>query len=201
MALPGRLNAALAAALLLASCTLWPSGAAAHTGNRLRLGYRPEPALSALARLTQINLREATVYTVDLREFKDAATLEAALKAGEVDMILEYPAEAWCRSDAPGKDALSGNIQDILTARYREAFGAVWVGAFNLPGGGPACRAPSCVIARGIAGDLAYYLLPDYCKKLIAAVTPGDMEQLLRRDPSGTGRDLLREYLAGKRLI
>jgi hypothetical protein len=57
-----------------------------HVGQKIRLTYRPDPVLSALAHLTEIYLEEVSSYQVDLRIYDDPRALKEP--SGTVEMSL-----------------------------------------------------------------------------------------------------------------
>jgi hypothetical protein len=189
---------ALAAGLLLWSLVPGPAGG--HTSGRLRLAHRADPELTALAHLTEIFLEETSAYQVDLKEFPDPDSLREAIRQGAVDLAVEFPAEAWARA-CPTRGALMQNIFHLMKDYYEEEFGAIWIGMFNLRKDGLLCFAPSYVLSHTIVDSLTYYTLPDYLKKLLKAVSQEDMDELLRKDPTGSRRRILESYLAEKGLI
>ncbi len=194
---PAALGALAAAGIMLAGAGV----TAGHVGNRLRLGYRAEPILSALARMTEIYLEEVSGFQIDLKEYGDPFALQAAISEQKVDVALEYPTEAWSRTACPEKGALVENIFPLMKSYYREKYGAVWVGMFTIRKlDMPACT-PSFVISKGVAEDLSFYTLPDYLKKLMSAVTQADLEDILAKDPSGTDASILRACLSRKKMI
>lgn len=172
-----------------------------HVDNKLRFGFRRDPIISALAHLTEIYIEAVSPYSIDLMEFDDSFSLHKAIMEEDIDVALEYPAEAWARTACPSRGALMINIFPLMKSYYREEYGAVWVGMFNLRKENLLCYAPSYVITRGVAEDLAYYTLPDYLKKLIGVVTEDDMNDMLRDISKGETRTVLTEYLAGKDMI
>ncbi len=179
----------------------WPGTASGHVGNRLRLGYRSEPILAAAAHLTELYLEAVSGFQVDLREYPDPFALQKAIREEQVDVAVEFPAEAWERTTCPSGGALVENMFPLMKTYYQEHYGAVWVCLFRFRKEGDACLAPSVVITKAIAGDLAYYTLPDYLKKLAAAITQEEVDGILRRDPTGSDRSVLQTFLARKKLI
>jgi hypothetical protein len=173
-----------------------PALAPGHTGRRLRLGFRGDPLLAALAILTEIYLEEVSGFQLDLREYADPARLDQAFREGEVDLLLEYPARV------PGPAAPTDRpAPGEMGERDRRAGGEVWIGPYRAGGGEPPRQDPVYRLSAGVADDLAYYTLPDYLGKLTRTIGGGDLTPLLARDPTGRDRGLLRDLLAAKRLI
>jgi hypothetical protein len=195
MALLGR---PIAAALLAAALAfLGASPAEAHTGNRLRLGYQVEPAMAVLARITEVYVEEVSGFRIDLREFGDEGTLLAALQGGDIDLAIARPDPAWVEAACgPGKPATGLPLADHWRGR-----GGGLAAAFDLGTSPRPCGGPALIISPPVAGDLAYYTLPGYLRKVAGAVGPSDVEALLRADPAGTDRGAARAWLAARRLI
>jgi hypothetical protein len=173
-----------------------------HVGNRLRLGYRPaEPAIVLLAHLTEIYLEQVSGFSVDLKEYTDPYSLQAAIRGEEVDVAVEFPAEAWARTACPSRGALMENIFSLMKAYYRDTYGAVWVAAFPYRREGLACFAPSYVITRGVSESIAYYTLPAYLKKLAAAVSSDDLAGMLAKASSTDPKSVVRDWLTARKMI
>ncbi len=176
-------------------------GGLAHGGPPLRLGVTADPAVSAVsavARLVLVHLREGVGFAVDWREFPDEGALQAAFAAGKIDIAVVMAAAGQPRT--PELDECS---RETLT-KLGEILGRRWGGeAFLLgfPVGTPPCDRPALIVARAVLEDLRFGILGKEAGRLAAFITREDVAVVRAAAGSGGERAATaaaRTALAGK---
>jgi hypothetical protein len=145
----------------------------AHGGPPLRLGTTRDPALSAVARLALVHLREGVGFAVDWREFPDEAALRAAFAAGGIDIAVGLA----------GADRLPPSpIADCppeALALLREGLSRLWrAEAFVLgfPVGPSPCSRPALIVSRAVLKDLRFGILGKESARLASFLTREDVD-------------------------
>ena len=146
----------------------------AHGGPPLRLGVTTDPAVSAVARLVLVHLREGVGFAVDWREFPDEAALRAAFAAGRIDIAVgvtdpgSLPATVPSATDCPGASLTA--LSDGLRRRWG---GEVFLLGF--PSGPSACVRPALIVARAVLEDLRFGILGKESGRMAVFITRDDV--------------------------
>jgi hypothetical protein len=146
----------------------------AHGGPPLRLGLTADPAVSAVARLVLVHLREGVGFAVDWREFHDAAGLRAAFAGGGIDIAVgltdadQLPLAPTAAADCP--------LETL--ALLREGLRRLWgAEAFLLgfPTGPAACARPALIVSRAVLEDLRFGILGKESARMASFITREDV--------------------------
>ena len=162
----------ICAAILLAATG--PDICHAHGGPPLRLGVTADPAVSAVARLVLVHLREGVGFAVDWREFPDEAGLRAAFAGGSVDIAVVLTGEGQPASATPGAAACPPEKLASLGEELRRRWGGE---AFllELPPGPAACARPALIVSRAVLEDLRFGILRKEASRLASLIGREDV--------------------------
>jgi hypothetical protein len=171
---PALQRAAAAVCLCVALLLALVAPAFAHGGPPLRLGVTTDPALSAVARLVLVHLREGVGFAVDWREYRDDAALQAAFAAGRLDIAVGLThTDRLPQAPPPG-----GSCPSALLPALREDLRVRWgaeVFLLGFPAGPPACVLPALVLSRGVLEDLRFGILGKEAARVAALITREDL--------------------------
>jgi hypothetical protein len=146
----------------------------AHGGPPLRLGVTADPAVSAVARLVLVHLREGVGFAVDWREFRDAAALRAAFAGGGIDIAVGLT-----EADQPPLASTAAADCPLETlALLREGLRRLWgAEAFLLgfPTGPAACARPALIVSRAVLEDLRFGILGKESARIASFITREDV--------------------------
>jgi hypothetical protein len=146
----------------------------AHGGPPLRLGVTADPAVSAVARLVLVHLREGVGFAVDWREYPDAPALRAAFAAGGIDIAVgltdadQLPLAPTAVADCPPETLA------LLREGLRRLWGAE-VFLLGFPNGQAACTRPALIVSRVVLEDLRFGILGKESTRMASFITREDV--------------------------
>lgn len=145
----------------------------AHGGPPLRLGVTADPAVSAVARLVLVHLREGVGFAVEWREFPDETALRTAFAGGKIDVAVgvtdvdDLPSPASVGADCP-REALAGLGEGLRRRWGGEAF------LLGFPVGPSACARPALIVPRAVLDDLRFGILGKEAARMAEHLTRED---------------------------
>lgn len=192
----GRPLPLLAALLVLAGSV--PAGG--HGGPPLRLGVVEEPSLLLVSRIVEEVLSGGKGLPVEMVLSSSPEDLRSSLREGKLDLVVEFPPEAWrvriCPEDSPP------SAGEEIRGLYGREFPEAWVGITGVVEGSP-CRRAVILLRREIVKDLRYSLVRPALEGVIGTVTAADADELRRtaRGDTRRQREAIREFLEGRGLL
>jgi hypothetical protein len=168
---PTILRPALAALLCV---TLGAGICHAHGGPPLRLGVTADPAVSAVARLVLVQLREAVGFAVDWRAFPDETALRAEFAAGRIDIAVVLASSGPSRSDPPAGAPCPPEALTLVCEGLRRGWGGeAFLLGFSV--GAAACERPALIVSRAVLEDLRFGILGRESGRMAAFITRDDV--------------------------
>ena len=171
-------------------CLLILAGAGvcnAHGGPPLRLGVSRDAAVSAIARLVLLHLREGVGFAVEWREFPDEAALRAAFAAGKIDLALGRTEEEPRAAVPPGVTDCPREALALLGEDVRRRWGGEpFLLGFSLRTA--ACAPAVLIVARTVLEDLRFGILAKEAGRVAALITPADVAAVRAAAASGGER-------------
>ena len=172
----------------------------AHGGPPLRLGVTVDPAVSAVARLVLVHLREGVGFAVDWREFPDEAALRAAFVAGRIDIAVGVTDPGSLAASVPPAGDCPGVSMAALSDDLRKRWGGE-VFLLGFPGGPAACMRPALIVARAVLEDVRFGILGKEAARMAGFITRDDVTSVraaAERGGERTATAAAREALAAK---
>lgn len=165
----------------------------ACVGKVLHIGIPNAPADQLLAEMVATLVTERTGTTVKIVSFKDSRELYAAVRKGEIGLVIENRDRAFDMLGRP-RDTNPKSSQETLRAEYQKTLNMVWLNSF---GGNPP-YAP--VLTQETMNSLP--ALPKLLNKLSGILTEDAYNRLVKNaKPDDKPKKVAREFLKSKRLI
>ena len=166
----------------------------ACVGKVLAIGVVNTPQETVYAELISQLVTGRTGTTVKVRPYRDVRELYAAVKKGEVGVIIENTERGRGQVHASGSGRA---LYDQLKQEYRRSLNLVWLDPVAGEGGS---RYYAPVIAADTMGNLP--ALPKLINRLTGALTEESYARLVREAKGEEkSRRLAREFLKAKKLI
>jgi glycine betaine/choline ABC-type transport system substrate-binding protein len=184
--------------LLLWAATLAVAAApaVACVGKDLSIGVVASPQEIIYAELIAQMVTERTGTTVDVHVYPDNKELYAAVRKGEVGIIIENTARGMQELALPPGDSALGTYNELKKA-YRERLNLVWLQPVAADGGN-LYYAP--VLLEETMGNLP--ALPKLINRLTGVLTEDNYAKLARAvSGAGQPRDVARNFLRAQKLI
>jgi hypothetical protein len=194
-------SARLTACLLAFFLAVGSGSAFAHGGPPLRLGVTPDSALSAVARLVLVHLREGVGFAVDWREFPDEAALRTAFSAGKIDVAIGVTDAAALPSGAPAAAGCPPETLALVGEALRRSWGGGEPFLLGFPAQEAACARPALIVARAVLEDLRFGILRKESARMAAFINRDDVTAVRSAAERGGERSALaaaRAALAAK---
>lgn len=182
--------------LLLTMAVLYGAAVHACVGKTLHIGILANPNEQLLAELTSQLITARTGTAVKIETFKAQQDLYAAVKRGEIGMVIESSDRAM---EMLGKPKESGKAPlELAKAEYRKSLGLVWLEPY-----GAAQGAKSQLFAPVIANELLSSLpaLPKLLQKLSGITADAGYAKLLKSRSDDNPKKVVREFLKIRKLI
>lgn len=148
--------------------------AVAHGGPPLRLGVSPNPAVSAVARLVLVHLREGVGFAVDWREFPDEAALRAAFTGGKIDIAIGITEAGNPLSPVPAPGDCPRETLNALSEALRQRWGGE-VFLLGFPADREECARPALIVARAVLEDLRFGILGKEALRMATLIAREDV--------------------------
>jgi glycine betaine/choline ABC-type transport system substrate-binding protein len=165
----------------------------ACVGKVLHIGIQNGPAEQVLAEMVAALVTERTGTSVKIVAYKDSHEIYAAVKKGDVGLVIENRARA---VDMLGKqrDTNPKSAQEFLRREYQKTLNMVWLDGF----GGPQPYAP--VLSADTINTLP--ALPKLLGKLSGVFNDDSYNRLVKSAKSDEKpKKVARDFLKAKRLI
>lgn len=165
-----RIRFALPVCAAVVCLGLLAHGSHAHGGPPLRLGVTADPAVSAVARLALVHLRDGVGYAVDWREFPDERALRDAYARGKLDIAVAVL--------AAGGVSTAGGCGPEGRDDAREGLRRQWAGetfVLGFPFDAAACSWAGLIVSRAVLDDLRFGILGKEAARLSTLVTAEDV--------------------------
>jgi hypothetical protein len=173
----------------------------AHGGPPLRLGVTSDAALSAVARLVLVHLREGVGFAVEWREFPDEAALRVAFSNGKIDVAIGVTDAAPLPPGAPVAAGCPPETLATLSEALRRRWGGGEPFLLGFPLGEAACARPALIVARAVLEDLRFGILRKESARMAAFINRDDVAAIRSASEHGGERSALaaaRAALAAK---
>lgn len=168
--------------------------AGACVGKILYIGTSSTPNDQLLAEMVSILVTERTGTTVKIVTYKTSAEIYAAVKQGQVGLMIENTDQALALLNKP-KESSAKAALDLVKKEYRKNYNLVWLEPFGTLPGSNASQSYAPVIAVDVLGNLP--ALPKLINKLSGVLQDGNYAKLLKavkadEKPKKVARDFLK---------
>ena len=184
------------ACVVLAFLALSPGHSLAHGGPPLRLGVTADPAVSAVARLVLVHLREGVGFAVDWREFPDEAALQAAFAGGKIDIAVGLTQPQRLSAPPPAAAVCARESLVVLAEDLHRRWGGQ-VFMLDFPAAAAACERPALIVARAVLEDLRFGILGKEAARLAGFLTRDDVAAVRAASGRGDERAVIAAARAG----
>ncbi|MBI5441514.1 MAG: hypothetical protein HY900_09940 [Deltaproteobacteria bacterium] len=175
---------------------LWLQPVFACVGKNLTIGVVNTPQETIYAELIAQMVAERTGTTVSVVSFKDVKGLYAAVKKGDVGIIIENT-DRGVKEVGLAPEGNARSTYEALKREYRKSLDLVWLEPVSLEGGN---RFFAPVIGADTMGHLP--ALPKVINRLTSALTEESYAKLVRAvQGDEKPRKIARDFLKAKKLI
>ncbi|HJV34014.1 glycine betaine ABC transporter substrate-binding protein [Geomonas sp.] len=183
----------VAIVVLVLGMFLLQQGAQACVGKTLVVGIGSSPAGELFAEMISVLVNERTGTSVKIVSYKDSKEMYAAVKRGEVGIVIEQADQA-LKVLAHPAEASSKAAYDTAKKEYRKTLSMVWLEPF----GSSQYYAP--VLTLDTIGNLP--ALPKLVSKLGGVVNDQTCAKLLKSvSKDQKARTVAKDFLKSKKLI